>query len=366
MQPGNEPPPDLNRFFRLPSSRLARVVLGLLVLASLAGLFWWRRGSLATIGTAFSAVRWEWVVVAIALNLLSVVVRALAWTTVIRSAMEPPHPRPQLVFSAFSVGLFANAVLPGRIGELARVAVLTRKMPGRKGAWATLVGTVFAHRVFDIVPVLLLILYVISTASIPSSARATLLFVIGIGVGLFAFAFLSARRHHHEMTIEGVGPVRRLLTMGRHGLGVMRSPLAAAVAIFFQICGWTFQLLAVWTAMRAFDIHAPLPAAGVVLLVMNVVTIIPFWPGNVGLVQVAIASALVGYGVPYSVGVAYGFGLQAIEASVGIGVGLIFLAREGLSFAMLRVMPGVDQAEVPADGVAEEEGSRETRRAAVR
>ena len=56
-------------------------------------------------------------------------------------------------------------------------------MPGRKGAWATLVGTVFAHRVFDIIPVLLLILYVIATASIPSSARATLLFVIGSGSG---------------------------------------------------------------------------------------------------------------------------------------------------------------------------------------
>ena len=350
----------LNSLVRLPSSRVARVILGLLVLASLAGLFWWRRDSLATIGSAFDAVRWEWVVVAILLNLLSVFVRALAWKTVIDSSMEPPHPQMRLVFSAFSVGLFANALLPGRVGELARVAVLTRKMPGRKGAWATLVGTVFAHRVFDIVPVLLLILYVISTASIPSSARATLLFVVGIGVGLFVFAFLSARRHHQEMTIEGLGPVRRLLTMGRHGLGVMRSPLAAALAIFFQICGWTFQLLAVWTAMRAFDIHAPLPAAGVVLLVMNVVTILPFWPGNVGLVQVAIASALVGYGVSYSVGVAYGFGLQAIEASVGIGVGLLFLAHEGLSFAMLRVMPTADQAEVPSDEAEEEQD--ETRR----
>ena len=358
---------ELNRFLRLPSSRIVRIFLGLVVLASLAGLFWWRRGSFASIGSAFSQVRWEWVVVAIALNLLSVVVRALAWTTVIHSAMEPPRPRAPLVFSAFSVGLFANAVLPGRIGELARVAVLTRKMPGRKGAWAILVGTVFAHRVFDIVPVLLLILYVIATASIPSSARATLFFVVGIGVGLFAFAFISARRQHHEVTIEGLGPVRRLLTMGRHGLGVLRSPLSAALAVFFQILGWTFQILAVWTAMRAFDIHAPLPAAGVVLLLMNVVTIIPFWPGNVGLVQVAIATALVGYGVPYSTGVAYGFGLQAIEASVGIGVGLLFLAREGLSFAMLRVMPSASQAEVPEP--AEEEAAappRETQRAAAR
>jgi glycosyltransferase 2 family protein len=355
-----------NDFFRLPSSRIVRVLLGLVVLAALVGLFWWRRNSVATIGSAFRAVEWEWVVVAIALNLLSVVARALAWTIVIHSAMEPPRPRVPLVFSAFSVGLFANALLPGRVGELARVAVLTRKMPGRKGAWAALVGTVFAHRVFDIVPVLLLILYVVATASIPGSARATLLFVIGFGVGLFVFAFISARRHHHEMAIEGLGPVRRLLTMGRSGLGVMRSPAGAAAAIFFQILGWTCQLLAVYTAMRAFDIHAPLPAAGVVLLVMNVVTILPFWPGNVGLVQVAIASALVGYGVAYSTGVAYGFGLQAIEASVGIGVGLLFLAREGLSFAMLRVMPTADQAELPSDEVEEDaDQSRRPERAAA-
>ena len=112
--------------------------------------------------------------------------------------------------------------------------------------------------------------------------------------------------------------------------------------------------------MRAFDIHAPLPAAGVVLLLMNVVTIFPFWPGNVGLVQVAIASALVGYGVAYGRGVAYGFGLQAIEASVGIGVGLLFLAREGLSFAMLRVMPSASQAEL-ADNDADDVDTRPAR-----
>jgi uncharacterized membrane protein YbhN (UPF0104 family) len=137
--------------------------------------------------------------------------------------------------------------------------------------------------------------------------------------------------------------------MARQGLGVMRSPGGAAGAIFFQILGWICQLFAVYTAMRAFDIHSPLPAAGVVLLLMNVVTIFPFWPGNVGLVQVAIASALAGYGVAYGRGIAYGFGLQAIEASVGIGVGVLFLAREGLSMAMLRVMPNAAQAEAGGD-----------------
>jgi hypothetical protein len=98
---------------------------------------------------------------------------------------------------------------------------------------------------------------------------------------------------------------------------------------------------------------------------MNVVTIIPLWPGNVGLVQVAIASALVGYGVPYSTGVAFGFGLQAIEASVGIGVGILFLAREGLSLAMLRVMPSARHAQMPEDEEEETDERREPRQAAA-
>jgi len=326
-------------------------------------LFWWRGPSFHAIGHAFTRVEWQWVVVAIGLNLASVVVRALAWTTVIRQAIPEPHPKPLTVFSAFSVGLFANAVLPGRIGELARVAVLVRKLPRRKGLWATLVGTVLAHRVFDIVPVIFLVLFVVATAKVPAWAITIILIIVGAGIGLFAFAVVSARTHHGTR-LDGVGAFRRVVSMARQGLGVMRTPLGMALAISFQIAGWVCQLFAVWTAMRAFDIRAPLPAAGVVLLVMNVVTIFPFWPGNVGAVQLAIAAPLsASYGVNYGVGVAYGFGLQAIEASVGIGVGLLFLAREGLSFAMLKVMPSAAQAELP--GGEQEEPLDEPARARV-
>jgi len=334
---------------RPPTSLAGRAILALPLMGGAFALFWWRGPSFRAIGDAFTAVVWEWVAVAIAINLLSVVVRALAWSTVIRQAMPPPHPKPLTVFSAFSVGLFANAVLPGRIGELARVAVLVRKLPRRKGLWATLVGTVLAHRVFDIVPVLLLIIFVIVTAKVPAWAITILIAIVGIGIGLFTFTLVSARTDEGEL--DSVGAVRRLVTMARQGLGVMRSPAGMALAIAFQISGWVCQLFAVWTAMRAFHIHAPLPAAGVVLLVMNVVTIFPFWPGNVGAVQLAIAAPLsASYGVAYARGVAYGFGLQAIEASVGIGVGLLFLAREGLSVAMLKVMPSAAQTELPAVG----------------
>ena len=109
------------------------------------------------------------------------------------------------------------------------------------------------------------------------------------------------------------------------------------------------QLLAVYAVMRAFD-FGTVPAAALVLVLMNVATVFPFWPGNVGLLQAAVALPLVQYGVAYGTGFAYGLVLQAVEMSVGVGVGLIFLAREGLSFANLRGIGGErDQPVEPPD-----------------
>lgn len=330
-------------------NRWVRAVVVLIVAGGLTALFVLHGPNWGRVADAFASVRWEWVVAAVGLNLLSVIVRALAWRTVIVQAMPPPHPSFMLVFSAFSIGLFANAVLPGRVGELARVAVLDRKLrEQQETAWAVLLGTVFAHRVFDLVAATALIVFVLSTAHIPDWAVTSLIVVVIAGVVLFSVAVLSARRREFS-DLGGLSSVRKVVRLGRYGLGVMREPAAAALAAFFQILGWTCQLFAVWAAMHAFGIHKGLPAAGVVLVLVNVATIFPLWPGNVGLVQAAIAIPLNSYyGVPRSVGVAFGFGLQAIEASVGVGVGLIFLAREGLSFAMLKVMPDASQAEVPA------------------
>lgn len=326
--------------------------MALVVLAAggLVALLWWRGPAWSGIVDAFTAVEWHWVAAAVGLNLLSVIARAFAWKIVIDQAIPTPRPSFPLVFSAFSVGLFANAVLPGRIGELARVAVLNRHL-AQRGMWPRLLGTVFAHRVFDLVAVIGLILYVALTAHIPNWAVTSLIAVVVAGVALFTIAVLGARYDRMPTVDDGLGAVRKVIRLARYGLGVMRRPGAAAVACLFQILGWVCQLFAVYTTMRAFGIHEPLPAAGLVLVLMNVATLFPLWPGNIGLVQAAVALPLFQYyGVAKANGIAFGFGLQAIEASVGVGVGLLFLAREGLSYAMLKVMPDVGQAELPEEG----------------
>jgi glycosyltransferase 2 family protein len=350
---------------RLARSRWLRLVIALTVFAGVVVALWlgpdWN-----AVGDAFQGVYWAWVAAAVAINLASVVARSIGWKLVIDQALEPPSPRYWDVFSAFCVGLLANAVLPGRIGELARVAVLQRRMPGRKGAWATLAGTVFAHRMFDIVPIVLLILYVGATAKIPAWAYSTLVAVVSVGATLFILAVMAARRPHSGHLDGAAGTGKRVVAMARQGLAVMHRPLAALGAICFQSLGWLCQLFAVYATMRAFEINEGLPAAALVLLVMNVATIIPLWPGNVGAVQVAIAIPLVSYGVAYANGIAFGFGLQAIEASVGVGLGLAFLAREGLSFASLRRMPSAVDAELSEEAEEGDPRASEVERARAR
>ena len=334
---------------RSPIGRIAIVVPGIVLVA---GLLWWRGPNWHEVGDAFTLVRWGLLAGAVGLNLLSIVARSLAWSIVIGEAVPAPRPRHRLVFSAFCVGLLANVILPGRVGELARVAVLIRRLPGRSGLWPRLLGTVFAHRIFDLVPSLGLILYVLITAKVPSWATTSLIVVVGVGVVLFAFGIAVARRHQ-VVTVDGLSTARRIVAHARVGLAVMRSPAPAAGAILFQCVGWLCQLFAVWVTLRAFDLHLGFPAAGLVLVLMNVAIIVPLWPGNIGLLQAAVAVPLAHYyGVDYGHAFAFAVGLQVMEASVGVGVGLVFLAREGLSFAVLRGMGKQSETERAENAVA--------------
>jgi len=316
---------------------------------------------------AFRFVVWSWIVLAFVLNVVSTLFRALSWRLTIGQAL-PARQQPRLVhvLSAFGVGLFANAVVPGRLGELARVATLRRHLPDAPpGTSAVLVGTVFAHRLFDLVPATILVVWVLLTAEVPHWALVALLIVAAVGFALFTLAWLGARGHRRPMVRDSVGTIRQMLAMARNGLSVLKAPVPLAGAVFLQCLGWLMQLLAVYAAMKAFGIDAPLPAAGLVLVLMNIATIVPLWPGNVGLVQAAVALPLRNYGVPYATGFAYGLALQALEMACGIGLGLLALAREGISVAMLRRMQEDEEsAENATEGVQEivEELDREEAR----
>jgi uncharacterized membrane protein YbhN (UPF0104 family) len=191
-----------------------------------------------------------------------------------------------------------------------------------------------------------LIGYVVLSTPVPHWAMESLEVVAAVGVGLLVVGFAGARRHEWPL-FEASGRLRLLAATVRQGLGILRAPFPAGTGTLYSFVAWLSQLLAVFATLRAFGLVLPLSAAALVLALVNLAILFPLWPGNVGLLQATVALPLAGYGIDYGRGIAFGVGMQAIEVSVGMSLGMLFLAREGLSVAVLRQDPAAEPELAP-------------------
>jgi uncharacterized membrane protein YbhN (UPF0104 family) len=335
------------KFTRAFGTRGLHFALIAVAAAGIVVLLVYRGPNWGQVWHAFLQMSPWWALAAIFLNFVSCLARAMSWDNVINEAIAKPHPRLIDVFSAFFVGIFANGVLPGRVGEVARVGVLMRRMPERErpGLWPALLGTVLAHRILEVFPSIALVIWVLTSAKIPSGARTALWGVLVAGIA-FVIVGVALARRHEQGGEDAKGRLGGMIARAREGLGILRRPVPALISTGWQTVGWLLQLFAVYVTLLAFDIHVPLVAAAAVLAVMNVALVLPLWPGNLGVLQAAIAIPLTAYGVPLSQAVAYGLALQAIESSVGYTFGIACLFREGLSFGRLRAMGASDPASI--------------------
>ena len=100
---------------------------------------------------------------------------------------------------------------------------------------------------------------------------------------------------------------------------------------------WAAQIAGIWAALEAFGIHVGLAGAGLVFVSSTIVQLFPFWPGNLGIFQLGVSAPLVSaYAISTTSAVAFSVGLQFVEGLLGVGLGLLFLAREGLSLSGAR------------------------------
>jgi uncharacterized membrane protein YbhN (UPF0104 family) len=323
---------------------MGRRVLALAVLALLIAVLVASAPRLGEVWDTLAGVSVGWALASVAANVLSLVVRGLNWRVLLRSALREREASAADAVSAYGVGQLVNAVLPGRLGEPAKIATYTRHLddPGRD--WAVVAGTVAAHRLLDAVPLSVLTLALVLSVGIPASAAGGLFALLaGTGV-LLVVAVLVARR---DGEAGGGGRLVRIAAAIRQGLAVLRNPAALALAVSLQALGWAIEVLGAWLCFRAFGIDEGLAAAGLVVVATNAATLLPFWPGNVGVFQVAVALILVPVGVAYAAGLAYGVGLQAIETLATLIVGVPALLREGIGVSALWRLPrgGVAPAE---------------------
>src|SRR5689334_16219814 len=331
---------------RVPRSRSARRIVLALASLALAGLIVLALSGvgLAGIGRSLKRVHPWWLVAALALNSLSMFLRAVSWQAVLRAALPDVKLRSRVVVRATMIGVLVSAVVPGRVGEPARAYLVARRAGDTARRFPLILGTVFAQALINLIA--LAILAAITIASLPLlRGHATALILAAIlplalvtlivaGPALLA----RAKRSHHPHLSRAIRWLSDQIIQVRSGLRVFTKPRLGGAAIATQLAAWAIQTLAAYAIIHALDLQgkAGLAAAAAILLAVNITALIPVTPSNIGIFQATTIAVLAAYGIDAGPALAYGILLQAIEITTAILLGVPALLGERISLGSIR------------------------------
>ncbi|MCS7006977.1 MAG: lysylphosphatidylglycerol synthase transmembrane domain-containing protein [Thermoleophilia bacterium] len=320
---------------RSPAGRRRRSALLLALLLGALALGAWHAEELHRLPDVLAAVEWPWLAAALAANAASILLRACAFAVVLRHALAGATPALRHVVSSFAAGVMANALLPARAGEVGRLVVLAPHLPSGSDSLLTAGGAIAAQHLLDAFPQAVLVAFVLSETGVPAWAFLPLLVTVGGGLAALIAAVVWMRRRETSESPSAERALAAILRQLEAGLRIYRTPTPLLAALLLQCAGWSGELAGILFAFRAFGIDAPGAAAGAVLLLTNLATLLPLWPGNVGLFQAAVAAPLLASGVGFGHAILFGLGLQAIEVTTAVALGAPALAYEGVSLAVL-------------------------------
>jgi phosphatidylinositol alpha-mannosyltransferase len=284
----------------------------------------------------------SWVLVATALMMASMFLRASSWYSIAKAALPRRTLRRRDVASATMVGVLMSATLPARLGEPARAMVLARRTGRMRETFPVLLGTLVSQSVLNIGALVLLgVLIVSSTDLFHSSSERLFLFSFAPLVLLIALVLAPTvvRQGGSGRVARVIAAIRDALVKVRMGLVVFRDPRRGPAAALAQLGAWGLQLLACYALFTALGLSGlGIGAAAAVLFAVNVTAVIPATPSNIGVFQLATISVLTtGFGVSTADALAYGVILQAVEIATAVTLGLPALVREGVSWQDMRL-----------------------------
>ena len=357
--------------------RFARRVLGflrhhwllLLLLTALAYALV-TRVNYGEVAAAFTGVSWFYVFLAIIANLASIMLKVASWRFIFDYTFRELRTRWIDLTSALMIGFLVNALMPARLGEIARAYVISRReaLEGYNISRSTVFGTIVLERVFDGIAMALIVFFGVFNMDLPTWADrgAVVLLAIAVLIG-GALVFLELKREklqqgaaaaqaryreEHPWWRKQLTRLHGIVARFSEGQQVLRSP-GRVIAIFCTTtASWTSQLTAVYLSLHAFHLgFTGIMGALLLLILINVAGALPATPANVGIFQLATVIPLtLTYGsappgqactpdagcISTSTALAFSIGLQAIEGSIGLGIGSLFLLKEGLTFKQVR------------------------------
>ena len=317
--------------------------------------FFLRNANFRRVWAEIVGARWDLLAVALLLTLGAYLFRVERW----RHLLAPVgHTRFNTAFRATVMGFAANALMPGRVGEVLRPYVLARREQlNATAAFATVV----IERLLDLLLVFLsfsgfIVLFDPQIVSNDTRLLATVNIgatVIGLGT-IAALVIVFVIAGHPERAERVVRRVAQVAPGGlRHavasamlrfveGLAVARQARPLVVALAWSVPLWVSNILSTWLVTRAFGIDVPLGGA-VILMALVVVGVAMPTPAGVGGYHAAYelgATALYSAAVDQAVGAAlvlhlFSFGPVTV-------LGLVFMAQEGLWLGRLPELSGGD------------------------
>jgi uncharacterized membrane protein YbhN (UPF0104 family) len=226
---------------------------------------------------AAATPNWRYLLAGLAICAAVQPLRALAWTSTVRSPVGF-----KAMYTASAVGSFLDTVLPGRLGEASKVAVLKVTAGPRWPGFSRAGGSLLCAHLLEMIAFVLVGAGSAFFLPVPGWAKVTM--VVGLPAaagGLLLVSLLHAKLHHRLP--EGVGAFLA-------GAAAPKSIMLRAG--FILVLTWIARWFGVLFLLHAVGVHVGVGGALLYMVVTGLANTMPFLPGNVGLYQGAAIGAL--------------------------------------------------------------------------
>lgn len=268
-----------------------------------------------------------WLLPALGLLGLALLARALRWRCLFPAARRPPLHQ---IGSAMMIGYLYNSILPGRVGELARVVALRRR-----SALPTveIAGTALLDRVYDLVGILLMLF-----CAQPWLPRVGWLGPVALTAGVAAAALIVGAPilafGGEPMVARLLRPLARLPRMSEarlqqvtgeltRGLSGLRAPRVALAALAWTLIGWLMSALVAFSLTFALHLHLGFSAALLIAVAVGLAMILPAPPAAIGVFEGAVLLALRPFAVSHSTALSYALVLHLVNFAPPVLVGIV-------------------------------------------